>query len=162
MTRRVRLSIIALALVFACVALLSQTSVIGPVPTVVTKLNLYTQAANIGATVMYVIPAGSPGTYRFNCYAVLTQVATSSSTLPTCNVWWYDADTGVGVGPVPVNATMSGNTLGTTSGGGSVSNSFVFQGQPSTNVFYSTAGYASSGATPMQYALHAKLEYLGQ
>jgi len=37
----------------------------------------------------------------------------------------------------------------------------TIQAQAGTAINYSTTGYTSVGATPMQYAIHIKLEYLG-
>ena len=36
----------------------------------------------------------------------------------------------------------------------------VVYAKAGTNITYTTAGYVSSGATPMQYALHIKCEQL--
>jgi hypothetical protein len=38
---------------------------------------------------------------------------------------------------------------------------WAFNVKASTNISVQTTGYASSGATPMQFAAHVRLEFLG-
>lgn len=88
------------------------------------------------------------GMYRVGCYVILTQVATSSSTLPSCAIQWTDRDSGVAQN-FTLTATATTNDLFTFKQG-----FMVVDTQAATNIVWSTTGYASSGATPMQYAVH--------
>lgn len=113
------------------------------------------QAANIAAIVLYVVPATLPSTlFRFSAYAVVTQAATTSSTLPNFSVTYTDANSNTSVTQT-VGATQTGNTLATQDNG-----DVVINAKPGTNVSFATASYASSGATPMQYAAHVALEMI--
>lgn len=130
---------------------------------VVAKADATAQAANIGTTTLFAVPASAGGMYRASCYVVLTQAATTSATLPACDVWWTDLDTSVGVGNNLSNSYGT-NTVGINLAGlGSPGypGSLTINAKASTNISYSTAGYTSVGATPMQYAIHVKLTYLG-
>lgn len=128
------------------------------------SFNATTQGANIAATAFYTSPAANAlggaapfaGKYRFTCYAVVTRAATTSSTLPSCGVTWIDADTGVSETVAAVSATNAGNALGSFAGGMQ-----IVSLQPGSVVSISTASFASSGATSMQYAVRASLEYIG-
>ncbi len=118
-------------------------------------------AANVGQTVAYTVPSGSPGWYRLSCYVVLTQAATTSSTLPTCQMNFYDNDTGVQKTVTLTYGGQTQNTVGLNGNNGSPAGTApVYAGAGAIN--YYTVNYASSGAMPMQYALHVKVEYLGQ
>jgi hypothetical protein len=112
------------------------------------------QAANIGTTTLYAVPAGEAGLYRASCYVVLTQAATTSSTMPSCSIGWTDANANV----AEINSVTSTGTNNTAGqyGTGSV----IVNAAAGTNITYSTNGYATSGATAMQYAIHIKLEAL--
>ncbi len=118
-------------------------------------------AANISPTLAYTVPSGSPGWYKVSCYTVITQAATTSSTLPLCVINFNDADTGVN-NYLTLTQTKTNNTVGTngTSGVSYSGTTAVYAGAGAIN--YYTSSYASSGTTPMQYALHVKVEYLGQ
>ena len=130
-------------------------------PQVVAKADATAQAANITTTTLYAVPASGAGTYRMSAYVVITQAATTSSTLPAVNAVWTDNDTAV-VETFPITATATGNTVGLPNSSVPASMApFVFSVKASTNIQYSTTNYASVGGTPMQYALHIKLEYLG-
>ena len=123
------------------------------------RANLTAQAAAITATTLYAVTASNPGVYRVSWDAVVTQAATTSSTLGGANgfqVTYTDADTGVSV-TTAASPTSTGNTVGTTAIGGTLPPINV---KASTTIQF-TFGYTSSGATPMQFALHPRLEYLG-
>lgn len=115
------------------------------------------QQANIVSTTLYAVP--TTGMYRISFYVVVTQAATVSGTMPNGDVQYTDADSGV-VQNLAVSST-AGNTLGANSAGAGPLSSGVFKAKGGTNISYSTSAYASSGATPLQYAIHVKLEYLG-
>lgn len=124
------------------------------------------QAANIGSTLLYAVPAGKGGMYRVSAHVVVTQAATTSSTLAAAQFTFTDVDTGVvKSGLTFTNNSLTGNTVGLSNasnflGSGAVG-SAVFNAQAGSNINISTSSYASSGVTPMQYAIHIKLEYIG-
>lgn len=149
---------------------------------VVATLNLTNQNSNVPLTTLYTVPVGSAGMYRLNAYLVVTQQATLSSVLPNISVSYTDQDTGLvptppsGYGlfvisnsagvssnpPVGTNSNQA-NQLDQSSGGGTGSDGILsFNAKAGTVIQLSSSGYSSTGATPMQYAAHFKLEYLGQ
>lgn len=123
------------------------------------KVDLTAQAAAITATTVYAVPSTGAGLYRVSWSAVVTQAATSSSTLGGAGgfqLTFTDNDTGTAITPLSEpNATATGNGIGT-----QISGVVVVNAKASTNLQY-VFGYTSSGATVMQYALHIKVEYLG-
>lgn len=121
---------------------------------VVASINLSAQAANIVSTPLFT-PAAN-GLYRFNCYTVVTQAATTSSTLPNCQVIWTDAETSIS-NTVNVTTTNTVNTVGAV-GVGPANSSMIINAKSGVAISYATASYASVGATPMQYAIHFRLE----
>ena len=125
------------------------------------EINLTAQGANIGATTLYSVPAWGAGLYRASCYVVVTQVPSTSGTLPACNITFTDADTSVSETFALSNLLMgSPPVLGAT---GNMGPGLPVQNvKASTTIQYSTSSYASVGATPLQYAIHIRLEYLGQ
>jgi hypothetical protein len=56
------------------------------------------------------------------------------------------------------NITAQGTTnlVGLHSGG-----TAIISAQQGSNIGYTTSGYASVGATPMQFSVHIKVEFLG-
>lgn len=111
------------------------------------------QTANIGSTLLYAVPATGAGTYKVTVYIIVTTVGTTS-TMPNIVIGFTDKDNNT-VQSVPFTVTNAGNTLTTLA-----VNSLPISVKASTNINYSTTGYASTG-TAMQYALHIKLEYMG-
>jgi hypothetical protein len=106
------------------------------------------QAANIGNTALF---ASAPaGRYISTCSISITQAATASSTLPVCVLSWTDATTST-------TFVASGSGLTTSTAANSLNYSTtasnIMDVKASTSVNYSTSGYASSGATPLQYKL---------
>ena len=136
------------------VATLNGAGKIPPAQTVYASSDVVTQAANIGATTIYAVP--SAGLYRVNAYAVVTQAATTSSTLPNVGILWTDNDTSVALSSVNVTPTNTANAPGAFGNA-----DIVISAKSGTNIQYQTSNYASSGATPMQYAVHLRVEYLG-
>jgi hypothetical protein len=118
------------------------------------SFNVATQAANIAPTTIYAVPTG--GLYRVAIYAVETQAATTSSTLPNVGVLWTDNDTNVALSAVTVTPTNTANALGAFGNA-----DIVISAKSGTNIQYQTSNYASVGGTPMQYAVHLRVEYLG-
>jgi len=114
------------------------------------------QTANLGNTLLFT-PFVTQGTL-VTCNVVLTTAATTSSTLPSCVVSWTDFRTSqaqsVTLTPTWTagGSGCSGSTTNTV-GNSCQSVGFIFPGAAS-NVNYSTTGYVSSGATPMQYAVY--------
>lgn len=111
------------------------------------------QAADVNVPALYPVPTS--GLYRVSAYVVQSQAATTSSTLPSCRVQYTEATTGVAVGDA-ITATGNLNQVGQHVGG-----SVVIAAQQGSDIGYITTGYVSSGATPMQYAVHLKIEFLG-
>lgn len=125
------------------------------VPATVASVNLTAQAANIASTPLFT-PAAN-GFYRFSCYTVVTQAATTSSTLPQCQVLFNDADTNVAETQA-VTTINTGNTLGALGGLNATNATPWLFAKSGVAISYQTSSYASSGATPMQYAVHVRLE----
>lgn len=117
-----------------------------------TRKDLTAQGANIGATTLYAVPAGAFGLYRVSIYIIVTQAATTSSTMPAVTITWTDTDSGVAQS-FAATATSAGNT--TTTFAQAV---VIVDANSSTNIQFSTSGYATSGATSMQYAIHLRSE----
>jgi hypothetical protein len=131
------------------------------VPAIVAKLDVTAQQVNIGPATIYTVPPNGGGMYRMSGYTVVTQPATTSSILPTLFTNWTDNDLNISAGATILNSNSS-NIIGATginatTAGGCV----IINAKASTNITYSTSGYASTGTTAMQYALHIKLEYIG-
>ena len=124
-------------------------------PILVASVDLTAQAGNIAATTLYAIPSGKAGMYRITYYVVITQAASTSSTLAATSVVWNDEDTTIS-NTGAMTGTNASNTIGFT-----IMSNRSIRCENSTNIQYSSSGYASVGATPMQYALHMKVEYLG-
>lgn len=122
-------------------------------PMVVASDGKASQAVNINSPTFYTVPAS--GMYRVSAYIVISQAATTSSTMPSVSVNYTEATSGAAVQDMIIN-TASLNQVGAHNGG-----SAVISAQQGSNIGYITAGYASSGATPMQYAVHMKVEFLG-
>jgi hypothetical protein len=131
-------------------------------PIIVAVADATAQAANIGTTPLYTVPASGAGMYRLSCYVVLTRAATTSSTLPGCYVVYTDKDSSVSNGNAQATVTSTGNTVGTTAGSnGTGLGQIVMNAAASSTINYVVTGYTSVGATTMQYAVHIKLEYVG-
>lgn len=134
-------------------------------PGVVQKVDLTAQGANIAKTTLYAVPAGQGGLYRISAYAVVTQAATTSSTLPGIFIFFTDVDTGTvqgGANGYALTGSPSTNTVGTNSTSqGQLNGIIEINAQAGSNIQWQTLNYASSGATPMQFAIHLKVEYIG-
>jgi hypothetical protein len=116
------------------------------------NVDLTAQAANISVTTIVATPA--PGLYRVSGYISVSQVATSSSTLPSIVLTWTDQNSGQAMS-LTLTPTNSGNLLTTVQ-----ENNAILSVNSSTDIQFSTTGYASSGATPMQYSIHMRVEAL--
>lgn len=111
------------------------------------------QGANIGATALFT-PSSGGFLYKISASAMVTQAATTSSTLPSVVISWTDADNNTAQS-FTLCPTNSGNTLTTFQ-----SASMLINAKNAVAINYSTTGYATSGATSMQYALHIRCEAL--
>lgn len=128
-------------------------------------VSLTGQGANIAATP---ISSGLDpvlwtrgGIYRASCYVITTTAATTSSTLPACNVVYTDGDTG-NVHTAALTATSAANALDTVGAGTTTLPWGTFNAKASTAISYSTSSYATSGATAMAYSVYFRLEYVGK
>lgn len=110
------------------------------------------QMANIASTPLVTTPP--TGRYRISAYVVVTTAATTSSTMPKVTVSWNDADSGQAQS-LDITVTSTGNALTTFSQG-----SVLLSANVSANIAFVTSGYASVGATAMQYAVHITVESL--
>lgn len=116
---------------------------------------------DFGPTVVYNTGASGAGLYRATCYVSITRVATTSSTMPACIMTWTDEASNAIVSGNASNTDTS-NTLGANSLTSTTGKSTItFTAAASTNISVAAVGYASSGATSMQYDAKIKVEYLG-
>jgi len=128
------------------------------------KIDLTAQAANVGPSTLYAVPASGVGMYRISSYIVMTTAASVNSTLPTVQLVYTDNDSGVSItmDATPISGTaglgqtgaLTANTVGT-----SASGVIAVNVKASTTIQYQTVNYSSTAAG-MQYAVHIKLEAL--
>jgi hypothetical protein len=125
----------------------------------VANLDETAQTANLGSTLLFATgTAPGAGMYRVCATIILTTVATSS-TIPTAQVSWTDADSS---GTPTMNVTVAdtlGATGNTTSTG--ASGCTVMNAKASTNINALTTGYVSAAAATMKWAGHWRLEFCG-
>lgn len=105
------------------------------------------QTANIGSTTLFTAPQS--GMWCIAAFGNVTTAATTSSTLPSITVNWVSADNST-VQSYNI-ASSTGNTLATYNSGQTCA--YIAAGSTLT---YYTSGYASSGSTAMQYAIHVR------
>lgn len=122
---------------------------------VATPTPLTAQVANVSSTTIYTTPAATHY-YQVCMTAELTRAATTSSALVGMQVAYTSGvDTVVKVANLGFNALATTNATFTQNSG--CVNIFV---AASTNIQWATVGYASTGATTMQYDLSATVELL--
>lgn len=119
--------------------------------------NLTTQTANVAATTI-VSTGTNAGLYRVTVYTVVSQAASTTSTLPDSQIIFTDRDSSA---TITANLTSgdSGNTTSTFAQA-----TFIVNANASTNIQYAigqVTAYASSGGTPMQFAYRIRVEFLG-
>jgi hypothetical protein len=120
-------------------------------------------AANVSATnVTGLSSISGAGEYCATGYEVVTTAATTNSTLPSINFIFTDNDTStVETQVIAANSgAASAQSVGTVNGtyqSFGTSSPMCGYAQNATAIQYSTAGYASSGATSMYYALHIRV-----
>ena len=118
--------------------------------------NLTAQAANKALTTLYANALA--GLYRVSVYIIISQAATISSTLPDTQIVYVDRDSGATI-TVAATATSAGNTTSTF-----MTATVVINPTFNSTIQFAigqSVSYASAGATPMQFAYRARLEYLG-
>lgn len=111
-------------------------------------------SGNASQTTLYTTPPSSFLAYQVSVSGGIIRQATSSSTAPTVNITYTDADSNA-VRSIPVPAL--GASLNST-GATSYNSSFLIYANTATAIGFNTTGYASSGATSMQYSLHIRIE----
>jgi hypothetical protein len=123
----------------------------GPVSQPAFAVDLTAQSANC-TTQTFTTPSAN-GYYLVSAYDVITQAATTSSTTPTVNVNYTDADSG-SVSSITLISGNSSNAVGSHS----ISAADSIYAKSGAAITLSCSGYVSSGTTAMQYALHARLQ----
>ena len=121
----------------------------------VASVDLTAQAANVAATTAYAVPTS--GLYRVSVYMIVSQAASSSSTLPDSRIIFTDEDSSATI-TIPVTSALSTNTTSTF-----VQASYIVNAKTGTNLQYDigqVTAYASSGGTPMQFAYRLRVEAL--
>lgn len=132
----------------------SISTVSNGIPSIVATIDLTAQAASIGTTTLYAVP--SAGFYRVSVYITITQAATTSSTMPNTTIAYTDGNSGTNAHSTVTTATNASNSITTSF----AQATYVLYAKASTNITYAAASYASSGGTPMQFALRIRVENL--
>lgn len=132
----------------------SVATVSNGMPSIPATIDLTAQAANIGTTTLYAVP--SAGFYRVSIYITITQAATTSSTMPSTTIAYTDGNSGTNSHSTTTTATNASNSITTSF----AQTTYILYAKASTNITYATGSYASSGATPMQYAIRIRVESL--
>lgn len=136
------------------------------IPVQVAKLDLPQQSANLINQALYAVPSTGAGFYRATCYIVVVQAATTSGTMPACQLIATDADTVTGWNNT-FTPTSTTNTVGLTNSANvaassnAIPNTITFYAGANTQIQISTNGYASVGGFPLKFTIHVRLEYLG-
>jgi hypothetical protein len=113
--------------------------------------------ANVSATTL--LTPASNGFYRFSCFIVETTHAGTSSTLPSCQVNFTDANSSTALSIIAAfqNANNTVGSMGQATDTGFNANS-GFYAKSGVAITYSTVSYASNPASTMTYAIHIRLE----
>lgn len=122
-------------------------------------VDLVTQAAAVGSTLLYAVPATQGGIYKIWFSLKVTRAATTSSTLGALTITYTDATDSVAQSVVALAGTQAGAAATTNAGN---STTTVLQGHVTVNAKAGTninfaIGYVSSGATSMQYEAHLQV-----
>ena len=123
-----------------------------------TKASKTAQSADVGEGSWGPFYVTTVGHYRLSLVDVVTQQATTSSTLPPLLAQLFDGTTGGASGWLTLSTAATTNLVNVTQTQATYDFYVV---SDAISVYVATDGYASSGATAMQFALYAKLEYLG-
>jgi len=121
-------------------------------PAEYSQVNLTAQGADIGTSTLYTTPSSGAGWYRISAHIAVTRRATTASTMPKITISWTDQDRSQ-VQTFDLTSTSGGNALTTFAEG-----QMMVNAKASTNISYATSGFASFGATTMQYTIRLKLE----
>lgn len=123
---------------------------ISGITTVAGSADATAQAANIGSANLVVAGSVTGGFYIVEIEINTTQAATTSSTRPIVTIGYTDADS---------NQALSINVIGPDSHN-VLTNPYYgrinLNAKAGVAITYSTTGYLSVGATPLQYALHIR------
>jgi len=149
------------AVLFFGAVVAQQVSTISPSPVLSQLVTVsFTGAAGGGASGNWSNTSYTPsanGMYRISCYEIITTAATSSSTLPNCQVVYIDEyETAVQPLTLNVTSTSSANTVGTL-----VQGSVVITVQGGDTLTMQGANFATSGDTPMAFQFTYRIEFLG-
>jgi hypothetical protein len=113
------------------------------------------QTANLGATNLLAVPTAQGPNVMVSCEIILTRAATTSSTLPTCNVTYTSSISGLVVTAqiTPAWAASTSGCVGSTTNtvGNECTGTIFIDPTSATTMTFSTSNYASVGATTMQY-----------
>jgi hypothetical protein len=125
-----------------------------------TKVSQTGLTANVSSTT--IATPGSNGVYRASCYTVVTTAASTTSTLPYCQLLYTDPGSNVAETIDLTNASAGSPTPNGTVGG-ILGNSepapvFYFDAKGGVAIQYATTGYASTGGTSMVYSIFMLLE----
>ncbi len=132
--------------------------------TTVASSSLTAQNAAIATTTLYTIPTGQAGQYKLSFNAKVTRKATTSSQIGNFTATYTDPD-GNTVTLVDVLVQSASGSWHLSVGENSVTTGAAFSGPvllncaQNTNVTFAV-GYASVGATSMQYNFNIVLEQL--
>lgn len=116
--------------------------------------------AAVTATTLYTVPAGQGGMYEMDYTLICTQQPTTSGTLGGATgvqTTFTDIDTNAPSTPV---ANPCGTQAAKPAVGAQISNANRVNAKAGSTISY-LIGWTSSGATPLKYAYHVKLKYLG-
>lgn len=125
----------------------------------VAEVNLTGQTSSISATTAYSVPASRGGMYVVYASAKITRAATTSSTLGVLDITFTSPTDSIAATVLDGNVNNYNRTVGNTTADG-ISMAIPVYAKAGTNIQYAM-GYASSGATSMEYELHIKVVYLG-
>lgn len=118
-------------------------------------------AAAVTSTLLYAVPAGQGGMYEIAYTLICTQQPTTSGTLGGSGAGFQaiftDIDTNASSTPV---ANPTATQAAKPAVGAQISDAIFVNAKAATNI-NCQIGYTSSGATPMHFAWHAKVKYLG-
>lgn len=115
------------------------------------------QAANLSAQAFSpAITSATAGRYRASCYIAVTRQATTTATVPDCNLICTDPTDSVAktIQIVPAIAGVAANPTTSVASSGSG----ICDAAAATGITWSTTNYASTGATTMQYKVYIILE----
>jgi hypothetical protein len=126
------------------------------VPSIYGTINLLTQTGNTAATPL--VASASAGLWSITVYTVVSQAATTSSTLPDTQIIYTDQDSGA----IITVAATAGDSTNTTSTFAQAT--FIVNATAASAIQIAigqSTPYASSGVTPMQFAYRARAAFIG-